>query len=405
MLPDEVFELLTAAADGELSPAERDRVRLLLAESPSASALYLRLKADRKRLRALPHVLPPAGLHERIMAALPPVAEPAAPAARPVWGRRSAWAALAASVAVVAGAAVVLAPRPAGSTDQAVAQNPPPKPRPGPKSAPAPEDPPPVHPVGPGGNQAAATPAPTLPAPDRLDGAPRPVERDLSAFPPVRPLAGFDLARVRVPLLAPLADLGREDIRQALAEALARDPAVRIDLFAKDPARGVELVQAAGKPVGLAVQTDAATQGWLKRRQGTAYLVYTEALTAAEVRNLLVRLAADDGAAPGRVFDFLHLTGATAADAKDLKELVGADLGPAKRLPADPAPLSAGTGDQLAKTLAGGKDGEKPAVVVTVAPARTVAATSAEARQFLQRRGDRRPAAVPVLLVVRQSGG
>lgn len=401
MLPDDVLHLLTAAADGELSPAERERVRLLLAESPSASALYLRLKADRKRLAALPHVLPPAGLHDRIMAALPPVAEPAAPAARPGWGRKSSWAALAASVAVVAGAAVVLAPRPAGSPEQATAQNPPAKLRPGHKAAPAPEDAPPVPPVGPGDNQAAATPAP--PPPDRLDGAPRPVERDLSAFPPVRPLAGFDLARVRVPLLAPLADLGREDVRQALAEALARDPAVRIDLFAKDPARGVELVQAAGKPVGLTVQTDAATQGWLKRRQGTAYLVYTEALTPAEVRDLLVRLAADDGAAPGRVFDVLHLTGATVADAKDLKELVGADLGPAKRLPADPAPLSAGTGDQLAKTLAGGKDGEKPAVVVTVAPARTAAATSAEARQFLQRRGDRRPAAVPVLLIVRQS--
>ncbi|MBX9583654.1 MAG: hypothetical protein K2X87_25410, partial [Gemmataceae bacterium] len=106
MISDDLLQLLTAAVDGELTPPERDRVRRLLTESPAASVLYLRLKADRARVRALPITLPPAGLHDRIMTALPPAPVPATALAAPrpprPWDRRFVWAGLAAAVAVAA---------------------------------------------------------------------------------------------------------------------------------------------------------------------------------------------------------------------------------------------------------------------------------------------------------------
>ncbi|HEX4608657.1 MAG TPA: hypothetical protein VH092_10675, partial [Urbifossiella sp.] len=54
-----------------------------------------------------------------------------------------------------------------------------------------------------------------------------------------------------------------------------------------------------------------------------------------------------------------------------------------------------------------GKGGEKSAVLTTFAPAgaRTPPAASREIHQFFDRRGDRRPTAVPVLIVVRQGAG
>lgn len=410
MLPDHVRELLAAAVDGELSPADRDRCRRLRAESPAADALYRRLKADRDRVRALPMTLPPAGLHDRIMAALGPPAPPAAPArpAAPKRDRRVLWAALAASVAVAAGTAVLVLPRKPGPSEEVAVQVPPKRPAPPtrlaerkptpPPDAPAPDD---ILP------EPRPAPTPILPPapPSTLAVGPRPVERDLSAFPPVAPVAGFARARIGVPFLAPVADLAADDRRLALAEALVGHAAVRVDLFAKDPARGVEVFQAAAKEAGLGVQSEPVTQDRLNRRIGTAYLVYTEDLTADEVVGLLARLAAADAESPPAAFDKFHAGPVGQADAKELKDVLGVDPVTAKRA-ADPKPLSAGTAAQLTKKLAGGKDGEKGALLVTLAPtpARTPP-TSRDIRQFLDGRGPRKPGAVPALFVVRLPHG
>src|SRR5687768_14977778 len=85
MLPADEFELLTAAVDGELTPPDGHRLRLLLDGSAEAREVYARLKADSDRLRRLPPVAPPADLRDRVLAALPVTvpAPPAAPARRP----------------------------------------------------------------------------------------------------------------------------------------------------------------------------------------------------------------------------------------------------------------------------------------------------------------------------------
>src|SRR5205809_230060 len=68
MLTDDILHLITAAVDGELSPAEAQRLSQVLYTSPEACQIYARLKADSDRIRALPRVLPPVDLLPRVMA-------------------------------------------------------------------------------------------------------------------------------------------------------------------------------------------------------------------------------------------------------------------------------------------------------------------------------------------------
>lgn len=412
MLPDHVLELLTAAVDGELSPADRDRCRRVRAESPAADALYRRLKADRSRVRRLPITLPPAGLHERIMAGLPPVATPAVLAARPRVDRRLAWAGLAASVALAAGVAAFLAGRPVNRLDQVVAQAPPPN-----RPTPLPSDPRPVQPIEeplpalPGPEQRGTPVVPAPAGPDRLANEPRPVRPDVAASPPVAPPAGFARAAIRVPLLVPVADLSREDAREPLLDALRQDSAARVDLFARDTARAIELLQAAAKAAGLTVHADAPTLDRARRRPGATYLLYTDTLTPAEVVDLLAGLADADAAGPTPVFDAAHVTPAGPADAKELKDTLGVDLGSAKRAAGvDPAaggrPIAAGTSGELSKGITTLRAGDKPAALTPLPPPGTrPAAPPRELRQLLDAGSPRKPAALPLLLVVRPAAG
>jgi hypothetical protein len=423
MIPDDQLRLLTAAVDGELTPTEDRRLRVLLGESDAARKVFARLRADRERLRNLAPVAPPAGLRQRVLDRLhevtpAPVTTPApAPSARPT--RRPSWVpvAVAASLflAVASGSFwyITRPDQPNGNAaapltanaDRATTDVLPRDSAPLPSIPRAVEPPPETHvaevatpPVSPGGR-------------DELP-PPRPVAKDVNAFPPL-PAIGFDLVRVRVPFLASVSDLDREDVRQKLIEELGRDPAYRIDLFAKDSARGVELFQAAAKASGVTVFADAVSQERVKRRQAIGYVVYVECLSAKELRDLLAKLSAADGKHPQRVFDALHATGAVPADQRELKEVLGTDPGLWKRpassasTAAEPKPISAGTGDQLTRTLTGPKPGEKPAFLTTFTPAavRTHPAMSKELKEYLARRGERGASAVPVLIVIRPSAG
>src|SRR5439155_1535562 len=104
---------------------------------------------------------------------------------------------------------------------------------------------------------AAVTP-PTLPCPaDRPVAVPfrgrrlpRPATDSGYVASPLLPdPPSIDHVQVRLPFLAPAADLDRDDVRAALADELGRDAACRVDLFVKDPARAVELLQAAARSV------------------------------------------------------------------------------------------------------------------------------------------------------------
>ncbi len=67
MNPVNVRELLTAAIDGELTPAERKTARRLLRESEPARSLFAQLKADAVRLKKLPRIPAPADLAENVL--------------------------------------------------------------------------------------------------------------------------------------------------------------------------------------------------------------------------------------------------------------------------------------------------------------------------------------------------
>lgn len=436
MIPAEQLQLLTAAVDGELSPAEGVRVRQLLADSAEARELFARLQADSTRLRKLSPVAPPADLYARIMDRLP-VATPApAPAARPFRSARSRpWLSMAVAasllLAVTAGSFLFFsrdngsAPNQTGSETADNGDRTHAKPGASEPSwfevLPRENGPPPSipHVAEPPTTAVAQVPTPVRSSepPDELP-PPRPVAKDGYAFPPLPPLPPLDLIQVRLPFLASVSDLARDDIREKLADELGRDPAIRIDLFTNDPARATELFKSAAKGSGLSIHTDGITAERVKRKQASAYVVYTESLTPTEVRNLLAKLAAADAKQKQRVFDMLHATAAQVVDQKELKDVLGTDPGPWKRTqpghgtaPTKPEPksISAGTGDQLTKNLTSPatKPGEKPAVLMTLTPAayRTHPAMSKELKEFLTRRGERKASAVPVMIVIRHTGG
>jgi hypothetical protein len=432
-MTDEQLHMITAAVDGELSERDARRFCWFLDSSAEARALYAKLRANSKRLRGLPRVVPPADLHARVMAkvaALParteptPKPEPAhtTPAYRgPQWVPVAVAASLLIGVTASSfwyfardgGANVARNPNrtpavPNGAADSLPADSARP-------TAPMPSErygtgfvrndtrPPIPDPVEP--REVAVAPSPRLVNPDALGS-------------PLGPDTQFDLMRVRVPLLKPLADFDREDVRQQLTEELGLDPAFRIDLFARDSSRGADLFLKAARATGLTVLADTTTMNLLaKRPPGHTVVVYTEALTAAELTNLFVRLNTEDAKISPRVFDVLHATPVVKTDETDLRGVLGTDVGLLKRSapapergekPIDTAgkPLSAGTADHIVKAIAA-KQGEKAAVLLTWSPnnLRTPPASSAELKSYLSKRGERKPHAVPVLIVIRYGNG
>lgn len=439
-MTEDLLRLITAAVDGELRPAEARRLKRVFARSASARNLYRKLKADARRLRALPKVSPPPDLRTRIMARVAevypparpadappaPLAEPATtPVPRPVLASRRAlrpWvpAAVAASVLVGVTTASFLFFSDQKPTARGKGTRPS-----DPESAmwlpddgaPRPSVPIPVdrghvavvphpRPVEPGGAADDRQVAPE----------PRAVKPDLIAFPPI-PVTRFDLVEVRVPFLKALAEFDREDARQQFTEELSRDQAFRVDVFTRDPNRGVAAFKAAAKASGVVLLADETAGEKIRRQQAGGAVVYTESLTAAEVTTLVENLAREDAKYSPRLFDQLHAVPASGADGQDLKTIFGVDPGLFKRAAGerngkapDPSkPIGAGTADQVAKAVAGqGKRAEKSAVLLAwnLPPARQVPQTaSAELKQYLARRGPRPAEAVPVLIVIRPGNG
>jgi hypothetical protein len=441
-MTDDLLGLITAAIDGELSPTETRRLKRVLAGSAEARATYRRLRADARRLRALPKVQPPADLPKRIMARVAEVSVPApvpdaqpprpaepyvAPAARVRRLDVRSWAPVAVAACVLIGVTASSffyfsdqRPTARGKGSRAVDaesarllpdENAPRPSVPLEAERPAPEDR--GHaPIDP-------DPRPPVVPPDAVAVAPEPraTKPDLIAFPPI-PSTRFDLVEVRLPFLKTLAEFERDDVRKQLNEELSLDPAYRIDLFVRDPNRGVSALRAAAKALGIALHADATTLDKLSKQQASAAVIYTESLTAEEIAALVAKLAREDAKRSPRLFDQLHAVPASGADSQDLKAIFGVDLGLFKRGQVgdrngkgiDPSkPISAGTGEQVAKSVAGqGRKPEKAAVLLTwnLAPNRqSPQANSAELKQFLAKRGPRAAEAVPVLIVIRPGNG
>jgi hypothetical protein len=254
---------------------------------------------------------------------------------------------------------------------------------------------------------------------------PRPAQHDLIAAPLLPPIPPFDLIQVKVPFLRAVAELEREDTQQELRDQLAADFPYRFDLFVRDTARGVDVFRNAAKAAGLTVFADAGTLDKLKKRQAHAVVVYVECLTRDELADLFAKVSAADMKFTPRVCDSLHATPAVRSDESELKDILGPTVGLYKRphtsggagkpplldKKGEPKPVSSGTIDTVTKSLTkpASKPGEKPAVLMTwqtTRPAipRTVPGMSNELKQFLARRGDRKPNAVPAIIVIRPAG-
>lgn len=433
-------ELIAAAVDGELSATEARAFRQLLSASAEARALYAKLKADGARLRALARPAPAIDLRAKIMARIAaitpaptkskPAAQPVYPAqpAQPVPTRRGAPAWV--PVAVAAGVMLCIT---AGSFAFFSNQHSPPKAttaknpwsnalpptQSAPTFVPSPTAPSPRDLAPPDANAVAhidVTPVPALPVPKVVTPGtvavapePRVIEPDLIGARPLPPLPPFNFVEVRVPFLRTVAELEREDRRQELTDELRRDSAYRFDLFVRDTARGIEVFQNAAKVAGLTTFTDATALDRLKKKQVSSVVIYTESLTAAELAALFSQVSIEDAKFSPRICDSLHAAPVGRTDELELKATLGFDAGLFKRPTSgtprtSDKPVSASTINDVVKSVT--NTGDKTAVLLAWHPAnaRTNPSMSAELKQFHSKRGDRKPAAIPAIIVIRPVG-
>jgi hypothetical protein len=431
MLPSDQLELLTAGVDGELTPKEARLLRQLLADSSEAAALFGRLQSDRDRLLTLPTLPAPADLRDRILAKLtsrPPLAPLAhvrRPSATPDCSSRRSWIPLAVAASLLVGVSAASfgffarsdtpSGKPGGQQSTAhgaiIPALPPEDHHP---STPILVDSAPANPTN-----SARQPEDPAPTPQAHDDGPvgppylQPDKNQLAA-PPIAPIPPLNTARVWVPFLVTMMDLERDDMRRQLAAELGVEPAYRIDVFVPDTTRGLEQFLFAARANGVTVLADAFAQDRLRRKQPGPFVCYTEALTPGDFRELFGKIAADDAKQSQRVFDSLHVVPLHAGDQKELRDVLGFDPGFGKRngLPAPmppeatTKPISSGTGDQVVRTLTSqpGKPMEKSAVVMSLSP-RVNPTASKELAEYRTRRGERKPTAVPVMIVIRTPGG
>lgn len=460
MIPAEHQELITAAVDGELSATELRSLRRVLDHSAEARSLYAKLKADRDRVRSLPQTVPPADLRAKILARIATatpvphaaqpirVAKPAtnpSPRSVPAPARRySVWT----PVAVAASLLLCVTAASFAFFNSQLGGQPHPARQPWANALPAPADVPTAVPSPTAAPREArpdpavvvradVSPVPPLPLPHpvvpeavAVAPDPRPAYHDLLGSRPLPRIAPLEFAQLRVPFLRTVVELERDDIRQELTDELGREPsAFRLDLFVRDTARGVDVFQNAARAADLTVFADDATVERLSKKQAHSVVIYTECLSAPGLAQLFTQICGEDNKFSPRVCDSLHVTPVARADENELKLVLGVDAGLFKRpriggtgstgtgldkapldKRGDPRPVSAGTIDSVTNALTNppGKSAEKSAVLLTwqAAPgaARTVPAQSAELKQFLAKRGDRKPAAVPVIIVIRPVG-
>lgn len=431
-MTEEQLLLITAAVDGCLSEWEAERFRRLVDSSAEARAVFESLKSDRDRLAGLARVQLPRGLHASIMAGIAGLAPPFDPvtatgrAVSPVRHRQWVPVAIAASLLIgIAGATFLVFTRDRDTARVARdPASPPPATRDGAADPrwnnwlPAERSELPAAPM-PSRKRDGNTPdrrQPLLPVQSvAIAPEPRVTDRDLIGARPKADLPEFSLVEVRIPFLETLADFDREVVRQQLAEELGRDPAFRIDLFARNMPRGVELFRAAARGSGLTVHADAATLAHLRKGQLAAVAVYTDSFTAEQLAALFARLSSEDARVSPRVFDVLHAAPVAREDEVDIRRVLGTDPGLFKRaIPSPDRPkepdkgksVSDVTADQIVKSIAAkGKDASAVLMAWSPVQGRTPPAASAELKAYLARRGERKPDAVPVIIVIRQGNG
>jgi len=437
MLPAHLLELLTASVDGELSAAERRLLDKTLRDSEEARVAHGQMLSASRRVRQLPapslgddfaaHIM--QTINDRAMMPTP----------LPMPRRRSTldlqrllpWVSMATAAGVIlmvglfalayfmqAEKQIADASKKAGAPEQdsspvtrEVAKVAKPAPERTQKSDPV-AKPPVKEPEAVDVNVATKQPEPAevLAIPPRMLGL-----DNVIATPSLPDAEPFKVVGVSLPVLLPLRDLDEAYPRKTTRNELKKNEVVRIDLFCKDGIKASEAVQALLKARGLSVTVDSTMQDRIRKKTRSDLMVYTDALSADEIASLLEQLGGDDKKLEAKKsgdgqFDKFMLAPFHPSDLAELAKLLGIPANQVKLpkpkvgVPADPRkPLDSITAGQLALNLpkGGSKVGEKIALIVPYGLAGFQPQNSREIKSFLEKRGERRPNTVPMMLVLR----
>jgi hypothetical protein len=418
-----VRELLTAAVDGELTPAEKKVARRLLRQSEAARVLFAQLKADAARLKKLPRVPAPLELADNVLAAIndramTPTPLPPSPRAHRHfnWGWMPVWANMVAAAGVLvaitlgsylyfSGSELYLASKDNRTAhlppvvvpgDDIQDRNPEMAPHPHPRvTEPAPD--------------AIAHKGPEVgPSPREVSQPSDTLTSPIKEMPEIEP---FDFSKIRVSLLVRPQELASDaDGRKKLVAEMKKDELIRLDLFCHSTSKALEQVAAALKSRGVTTLTDGYAHDRLQKKLPTELMIFTEALTPDEVAQVMAALGTEDKEAG--LFDTLVAAPFLEQDLVKLGKLLGLP-NIASKLPKAKSgvdirrPLPEGTADHVAKSLSGMGGGsprpkaERTAVVVAYSPANGNPSASREIKQFAERRGERKADAKPLMLVLK----
>jgi hypothetical protein len=433
MLPSHLQELLTAAVDGEMTGAEQRLVDKLLRDSEEARQFHTRLQSDAARLRGLPAAAPSDDLAANVMNLIDERC--LLPTPLPMQRRKQTrnlqrllpWFSVATAAGVIIAVSVFsyyyiaagqkqLAKKQGDEKveQQALAKDPA-----QPKhvaSAPRQQRAPETVDVGPKTVKIDANPtvvAMEAPKSELLTVAPQVVGLENSLATPAQPeMEPFKIYQFHLPLVLPLRDLDEAYPKKRLREELRKDEVVRVDLFCKDGARAADLLLTALRSRGHQTLIDSMANDRIKKKMKSDFVFYTESMNADEIAKLLEQLGADDKKAETKKagdgqFDNFVLAPFAAADLSELAKLIGvppSQLKLPKLKTADATKsLESITANQLATNLpkSASRGNEKMTLVLPFGVNNHFPQNSKDIKNFLEKRGDRKTGAVPMMLILR----
>ena len=414
MLTAHETKLIAAAVDGELSGAQSHAFRQLLAAKPAAAELFRALQVDAARLRAAK--LPPIPVSQvsAVLGRIRPVAQPKSRRTAPTTRSLLLQYAIAASIFFTLCSAAFWVFTAGHRGEQARAQKhrlPVVNPthatpeqdsfaiaRSIPRNLEQPEVPEEI-PLPP----EAIAQAPKNP---ELAPAPRSAIGDVVGSGIIENPKPLTEIALRLPFVFAANELDRMDVQTRLTEEFALDPAFRLDLFAKNPAAALDLLQASAKLIGATVNIDARTQDLLAKKVPVSVAFYLDGLTAPELAALLGNVGKQVQIQKPANLGTGHLLPMGGADFRDLKESIGIDLVPTRpvRASGDPKSVAADTLRKVAGAVKKATDRAAIAVAFLPANARTIPVQSKEIKGYLDKRGDRKAGTLPLLIVIRPQG-